>query len=220
MSKRYRLVVFDWEGTISDTLGQIIDYVASEAKRLNFGELNPEIARENVNLGLVKATKKVFPHLSTQQMEELLEAVQSKLYTRHAEVYLIPGVLDLIRRLSEEGVFLAIATNKGQQSLHKALQSTGLEKYFIVTKSAGSLPSKPHPEMLKEILQDFGVTASETLMIGDSPTDMEMAKSLQVDVIGVDFYHQHPELLEQSGALAVFDDYQLVADFLQLPQKD
>ncbi|KTC74317.1 hydrolase [Legionella birminghamensis] len=220
MSKRYRLVVFDWEGTISDTLGQIIDYVASEARRLNLGEMDPELAREHVSLGLVNATKKVFPHLSPPQLEQLLEAVQLKLYARHAEVYLIPGVLELIQRLSKEGVFLAIATNKGQQSLHKALQSTGLEKYFTVTKSAGVLPSKPHPEMLVEILRDFGVTPEDTLMIGDSPTDMEMAKSLEVDVIGVDFYHQHPELLEQSGALAVFDDYKLVADFLQLPQKD
>ena len=72
--------------------------------------------------------------------------------------------------------------------------------------------------MLEEIMAEFDVPASATIMIGDSPTDMEMAKSIQVTALGVDFYHQQETALIAAGALAVFDEYQLVTDFLKLPR--
>ena len=71
--------------------------------------------------------------------------------------------------------------------------------------------------MLEEIMDVFGQTPSTTLMIGDAATDMEMAKSINVTAIGVDFYHQNADLLRAAGATVVFDDYQLLAQFLKLP---
>ena len=63
MGKPYRLVVFDWEGTLGDTLGQILNTVANEARRLQFGVLDEQLARQSVELGLVLAMKKTFPHV-------------------------------------------------------------------------------------------------------------------------------------------------------------
>jgi len=216
MSKRYRLVVFDWEGTLSDTLGQILNCVAVEARRLNFGELNEELARQSVELGLVNAIKKVFPHLNMQQHQQLLSAVQQSLMSKHSHVYLIPGAKKIVEALQNAGVDLAIATNKGQQGLARSLHHCGLEQYFKVTRTAGQTAPKPAPQMLEEIIEVFGATVEETIMIGDSVTDMEMAKAIGVDAVGVDFYHQHPDALLGAGALKVFDDYKQFAEFLQL----
>jgi phosphoglycolate phosphatase len=216
MSKRYRLVVFDWEGTLSDTLGQVLNCVAVEARRLSFGELNEEIARQSVELGLVNAIKKVFPDLTLWQHEQLLNAVQQSLMSKHSDVYLIPGAMELVRRIHQTGIDLAIATNKGQQALQRALHRTGLDEFFTVTRSAGQTAPKPSTEMLDEIVQAFMIPVEDALMIGDSITDMEMAKNFGMDAIGVNFYHQASESLLAAGALQVFDDYQKVADFLQL----
>jgi phosphoglycolate phosphatase len=218
MSNPYQLVVFDWEGTVSDTLGLILHTVADEAHVLGFGDIDPYQARKYVDLGLVPALKKIFPHLSLTQHSELLQAIQKAMVSRPAEVCLIPGAREFIQQLHEAHVHIAIATNKGPQSLARALHSTGLDALFKVTRCAGQVPAKPCPQMLEEIMEEFGVTPAATLMIGDSPTDMEMAKSIHVTGIGVDFYHQNNTYLKMAGALAVFDDYQLLANFLTLPK--
>lgn len=218
MSNPYQLVVFDWEGTISDTLGLILHTVSSEANRLGFGEINPYEARKYVDLGLVQALRKIFPKLSIKQHELLLQAVHQAMISRPSEVCLIPGAREFIQQVHDAKIDIAIATNKGQHSLLRALQATGLDELFKVTRSAGQSAAKPSPQMLEEIMNEFGHDSSSTLMIGDSSMDMEMAKSINVTAIGVDFYHQQEAALKVAGALAVFDDYRLLANFLELPK--
>lgn len=218
MSNPYQLVVFDWEGTLSDTLGLILHIVSSESTRLGFGGIDPYVARKYVDLGLVQALRKVFPDLSLHQHEQLFEAVQYAMISRPSEVCLIPGAREFVQQLHNAKIDIAIATNKGQNSLLRALQTTGLDGFFKVTRSAGQAPAKPCPQMLEEIMTEFGCDSSSTLMIGDSSTDIEMAKSVNVTAIGVDFYHQQEAALKAAGAMAVFDDYQLLADFLGLPK--
>lgn len=219
MSNPYQLIVFDWEGTISDTLGLILYTVATEARNLGFGDVDPYLARRYVDLGLAQALRKIFPHLSLTQQEHLIQAVQRTMITRPAEVCLIPGARETIQAIHDANIDLAIASNKGQHSLARALHSTGLDSLFKVTRCAGQAPPKPSPQMLEEIMEVFGQNPSTTLMIGDSATDMEMAKSINVRAVGVDFYHQNAETLKAAGAFAVFDDYQLLAQFLKLPQE-
>lgn len=217
MSNPYQLVVFDWEGTVSDTLGQILHTVAVEASSLGFGDVDHYQARQYVELGLVQALRKLFPYLTEIQHEQLLQAVQHAVVSRPTELCLIPGVREFIDRLQKANIDIAVATNKGQHALQRALQVTGLENTFKVTRSAGQVPAKPCPQMLEEIMATFGKDAATTLMIGDSVTDIDMARNIQVAAIGVDFYHQQESALLAAGALAVFDDYKLLADFLELP---
>ena len=214
INKPYQLVVFDWEGTLSDSLGQVLHTLTDEADKLGFGRIELYSAKKYVDLGLFQAIKKLFPQLSQEQHQTLMDAVQHSLVTHYTEVWLIPGAKELIQQLQEAGIHLAIATNKGQHSLQKALQLCGLEAYFKVTRSAGQTPAKPCPQMLEEIMEAFGCTASTTLMIGDSTSDMEMAKSIQVDAIGLDFYNQQEQGLQAAGAMKVFGSYSQLAHFL------
>lgn len=217
MSKPYDLVVFDWEGTIADTLGIVLHVVATEANLLGFGDFDPQQARKYVDLGLVQALRKAYPHLTAAQHQQLLQAVQLAMHSRSSDICLMPGVRELLYQLHEAEINLAIATNKGHQSLLRALQATGLDKLFKITRSAGQTPAKPCPQMLEEIIEEYGGTAATTLMIGDSLTDMEMARSAQVIAVGIDIYHQHEEAaLKAAGAMIVFDDYKQIADFLNL----
>jgi phosphoglycolate phosphatase len=217
MSNPYDLIVFDWEGTIADTLGIILHVVSTEANLLGFGDFDPYQARKYVDLGLIQSLRKTYPHLTTTQHQQLVQAVQLAMHSRSSDICLMPGVHELIYQLHEAKINLAIATNKGHQSLLRALQATGLDKLFKVTRSAGQAPAKPCPQMLEEIIEEYGGTAATTLMIGDSLTDMEMAKRAQVTAVGIDIYHQQEAAaFKTAGAVMVFDDYKQIIDFLNL----
>lgn len=217
MYKNYRLIIFDWEGTLSDPLGPILNCIAKEAKKLNLDEFNPQIAYECLELGLTKAIQKIYPNLSTFRQEQLLLAVNQSLVSNLADIYIVPGARELIEKINQQGISLAIATNKGVNSLHRALVASQLDKYFKVTRSAGETPPKPCPQMLEEILAVFRVDAKEALMIGDSVNDIEMAKAIEVDAIGIDFYNQQHQALQNAGAMQVFHDFKHIANFLRLP---
>ena len=104
-----------------------------------------------------------------------------------------------------------------QQASQRALHVSELEIYFPVTRSADQAPAKPCPQMLEEILELTGVSADQTLMIGDAISDIEMASALDVASIGVDFYYQQGDDLKVAGALQVFDDFATLGDYLGLP---
>lgn len=216
MNKKYRLVVFDWEGTLGDTLGHVLHTLATEATRMHLGELDIKQARRYVALGLVKLIKKMFPDLTLYQQEAFLQSVQRVLYTTSTEEHVFPGSKYIVELLINSGLDVAIATNRGTQSLQRALEESGMVSFFKVIRTASQAPAKPCPQMIQEIMDEFCVSPAETLMIGDSLTDIEMAKLAGVDAIGVDFYHQHRTELLAAGALAVFDDYMELANYLAL----
>lgn len=215
MTKTYHLIVFDWEGTLGDTLGQVVHAIIQSARLMNLEPVSEASVRQSLALGLNKAIQKLFPNQSIQLQEQLLQQIQQALVLSTTEVYLLPGARTLIQQLYQQGVQLAIATNKGQQGLQRVLHASGLGEYIKATRSAGKVPPKPCPQMLEEIITECGERPENTLMIGDSIADMEMAHALAVDAVGVDFYHQQAQALQSAGAIEVFDDYQKVANFLQ-----
>ncbi len=212
----YKLIVLDWEGTLGDPLGHIHCALAREAKNLGLGDYDVACARRYVSLGLDKAVRKIFPDLELSQYERLLLGVQQELISSHAVAYLFDGARELIEKAHAAGLLLAIATNKGQQSLERALQALELESFFLTTRSAGQLPAKPCPDMLEEILELTGCSPEETLMIGDSTSDMEMASAIDVPRVGVDFYHQQADDLKKAGAETVLYNFKEIETYLGL----
>lgn len=220
MGKPYRLVVFDWEGTLADTLGQIFNSIALEAQRLNLGVFDEHIARQSVEFGLAKTIKIIYPHLNALQQEQLLLAVHQALQSRTSEVFLMPGAKEIVHCIHRNGIDLAIASNKGHQSLQRALQVSQLDQLFTITRSADQAPAKPCPQMLEEILTELKLVPSEAIMVGDSISDIEMAQNLGVDVVAMDFYHQQEAQLRATGALDVFDNFNQLAAYLQLHEEN
>jgi phosphoglycolate phosphatase len=212
----YKLVIFDWEGTLGDTLGHVLNTISEQANLLQFGVLDKELARQYSMLGLVRSVNKFFPHLSLHQQEQLLHAVQQALAINSSETSLFPGARHIVQQMHQAGLMLAIASNKSMHTLQRAIEDSGLDVFFTVTRAVGQVPPKPCPQMLEEIMDIFDIKAEETLMIGDSVTDMDTASAAGVDALGVDFYHTQESDLLEAGALAVFDSYPQVANYLQL----
>ena len=186
MSRRFDLIVFDWDGTLSDSTGRIVDAMQDAISELGLPQRqNHEIATL-IGLGLWEALAVLFPEHSREQLEPQLLAYQRRRGpARFEQAPLFPQVEATLSQLAGEGVTLAVATGKGRQGLETALDASGLRHFFQATRTVDEAPSKPAPDMLEELLWETDTPAERALMIGDSEYDLAMARNARVASVGV-----------------------------------
>lgn len=214
MKKHYRVVIFDWEGTLGDTVGAVLSAIAEAAEACEFGTFDEPLARRSLGLGLPLLLKKLFPTLPAEAHILLASEVQLILSTAKTKIHLLPGSRALVERLAKVGCKLAIATNKRDTAIQRDLIASQLNDLIQVTRSADQTMPKPAPQMLEEILLHFDVAPEEALMVGDSEADMQMARSIGVDAVGIDVACQHEQSLSSAGAMAVFTSYESLTAYL------
>jgi phosphoglycolate phosphatase len=214
MAYPYQLVVFDWEGTIADPLGPLVHYLWQEANQQAWAAFSQSQVRHHLLHGAAKAVKELFPGLSELQLHAVVERAERMVTQERHKVFLFSGIKILIQQLKQAHIDCAIASNKGKASLEQAIKACGLDEYIQVIRCAGSLPPKPHPAMLQEILEVFQVDRRQVVMIGDSFADIEMARCLNIDAIAVDWYASgvwHPDRM---GAKAVVSSIEQLSGLL------
>ena len=212
----YKLLVFDWDGTLMDSEARIVACIQSAFADL--GEMPPprEIAREVIGLGLEEAMTMLWPDGSVLQRRELVDRYRSHfLGGQETESHLFPGARDLVQDLNARGLLLAVATGKSRRGLESALTSTGLRSHFHATRCADETFSKPHPEMLLQVMAELGADRSETLMIGDTEFDMEMARNAGVAALAVAYGVHHPERLLRHEPLDCLNEFQKLREWLE-----
>lgn len=214
MTQRYELIVFDWDGTLMDSTGLIVQCVQAAARDLGLVTPSENAARHIIGLGLGDALRHALPDLPEDRYEELVERYRHHYLSRDHEVNLFDGAADLIRMLADRGRYLGVATGKSRRGLDRALAHSGLGGYFGATRCADECHSKPHPQMLDELMAEFAVPPEQTLMIGDTTHDLLMARNAGVAALGVG-YGAHPrEALEQAAPLYCADSMPELAAWL------
>jgi phosphoglycolate phosphatase len=194
--KRYELIVFDWDGTLMDSAAMIVDSVQAAARDLGLEPPSEERARHIIGLGLVDALRHALPDLPEDHYPELVDRYRHHYLSRDHELVLFAGAAALVEQLAAMGYRLGVATGKSRRGLDRALEHSGLGDYFHATRCADECHSKPHPQMIEELMDEFVVTPAQTLMIGDTTHDLLMAQNAGVDAVGVS-YGAHPrEALE------------------------
>ena len=199
-----KLVIFDWDGTLMDSVGQIVDSLLAAAAQYEI-DLTAGAAANIIGLGLPEAMAVLFPqhpHLHS----EIQAAYAAHYVPRSQQTCLFEGVEALLQQLQQQGVLLAVATGKSRAGLDRVLADSGIADYFSVTRCASETRSKPHPQMLQEILEVTGITAADAVMIGDTSYDLEMAQRIAMPRIGVSYGVHSAERLQQYQPLAVVRD--------------
>jgi phosphoglycolate phosphatase len=121
---------------------------------------------------------------------------------------LYPGARETVHVLAaREDCRLGIATGKSQRGVRAILTHHDLLPHFATIKTADDAPSKPHPGMILEAMRETGAAPGDTIMIGDTSYDMEMARAAGVQAIGVAWGYHAPDLLRRSGAAGVVSDF-------------
>ena len=113
---------------------------------------------------------------------------------------LFGGVEDCLRALAAAGWTLGVATGMSDRGLAHCLANNGIADLFVTLQTADRHPSKPHPEMLEQAMFEAGALPGETVMIGDTGYDMQMASAAGTRAVGVDWGYHHPYELEAAGA--------------------
>ncbi|MBL4763415.1 MAG: HAD-IA family hydrolase [Gammaproteobacteria bacterium] len=211
MLKNIDLIVFDWDGTLMDSVGKIIKNIHYAAAQMNAKKKTDDEVRHIIGLGLNEAIWRLYPEQSLDFSEAFAEHYRGAyLDSQVAPSRMFEGANDVLLALRRAGYHLAVATGKARRGLTKALQDSGHMATFDVTRCADETRSKPHPLMLEEIMTDMDCAPANTLMIGDSEYDLQMAQAAGVQAVAVS-YGVHTE-----KHLATFDPITCLHDIRDL----
>ena len=189
---RYELLVFDWDGTLIDSAHTIVACIQAACRDL--GLPVPEDARANhvIGLGLQDALAYAIPGLPRDDYARVVESYRKHFLARDPDIPLFPGTRAMLAGLRDHGHILAIATGKSRAGLAQALENTGLQSFFAASRCADQCASKPAPDMIRELMEELGVDGANTLMIGDTVHDLQMAANAGVHAVGVS-HGAHPK---------------------------
>lgn len=202
----YRLLVFDWDGTLMDSQARIVACIQAAARDAGAAVPTPDAARQIIGLGLREAMDRLFPEVTESVVGDIVERYRHHfLGADPTPSVLFPGVVETLEALSEAGFLLGVATGKSRRGLDQVLEETGLRRLFAATRCADETLSKPHPQMLEEVMGVLGAEPAETLMIGDTEFDMQMARNARVPAVAVAYGVHEPERLIAEGALTCLD---------------
>jgi len=210
MAKRYDLIVFDWDGTVMDSTAVISGSIQAACRDLELKVPDDETARHVIGLGLSQALRYAVPELPEAKYPQLVERYRYHFLAQDANIPLFAGAKETIAELHAAGYRLGVATGKSNAGLSRAMEVSSMKRYFHATRTADQTYSKPDPAMLFELMEELGVSAERTLMVGDTTHDLQMAHNAGVDAVAVGHGAHPPEQLHELNPLA------LAADFAEL----
>ena len=206
------LIIFDWDGTLMDSVAQIVSSVQAAARDLGVPEPSVAAAQDIIGLGLPEAMRVLFPQVP--------EADRLALRQRYAQHFVggtggqarpFAGAEAMLAALRAQGRQLAVATGKTRVGLDRVLAGTGWSGHFAATRCADETASKPDPRMLRELLRELRVPVSRALMVGDTTYDLEMARAIGMPAIGVTYGVHAPERLLAHEPLTLCDSVPALA---------
>jgi len=217
----YELIVFDWDGTLMDSESRIVSCLQAAATDLGMAAPVPEQAREVIGLGLAEAVSQLFRVTDPGTVTALSQRYRYYfLGDELAPSSLFQGAREVLTDLEAAGYLLAVATGKSRRGLDKELASTGLGARFHTSRCADETHSKPHPQMLLDILDRLGVEPGAALMVGDTEYDVQMAANAGAPALGVGYGVHAPERLLAHGALHCLDDIRELPGWLESRRVD
>lgn len=195
-----RLLVFDWDGTIEDSAGPIIRSIEDTLRAAGREPPSQEKIKSVIGLNFRSGLARLFPEEDLDQLASDCLKVASLTSGRGTNLF--PGVSATLSTLTTMGYWLTVATGKSRGGLDAALSDSGLATMFLSTRTADDARSKPDPQMLNSLLDEFGVLPEEALMIGDTTFDLEMARNAGVGSIAVTCGTHTRDQLDNTGIAA------------------
>ena len=184
-----KLVIFDLDGTLLDTIDDLKEAVNHAMGLRGFPTFTRDEVMAMVGHGARNLMRKALP--VGQKDDDMVDIAYNDFrayYITHIDTYTkpFPRIQDLLTKLHQEGVMLAVASNKFQEGTEHLIKEFFPEIPFVaVLGGRPDFPLKPDPEIVGEVLRKAGVRKEETVMVGDSDTDMETAANGGIKGIAV-----------------------------------
>lgn len=201
--RRFDLIVFDWDGTLFDSTALITRCIQAACADVGVAVPSDRDASYVIGMGLIEALQHAAPGLPRERYPELGNRYRHHYFARQHEIVLFEGTLAMLQALKGRHHWLGVATGKSRRGLDEALSSVQLKGVFDGTRTADETASKPDPQMLLELMREFGVEPERTLMIGDTTHDLQLAANAGTAGIGVSYGAHEPAAFEAFAPLHV-----------------
>jgi phosphoglycolate phosphatase len=203
-----KLVIFDLDGTILNTLEDLCDATNYALAQFGFGVRTLDEVRLFVGNGIGKLIERAVPNGTDAKTTEAVLKVFKEYYGEHCEDKTVAyeGVMEMLEELRAAGIKTAVVSNKADFAVQKLC-----EKYFdgmfddCVGERSG-VPRKPAPDSVYGILDKLGVAAEDAVYVGDSDVDIATARNAGLDEILVSWGFRGREFLLEHGAKVVVDE--------------
>ena len=203
MPRRFRAIVFDWDGTLVDSTALIAGALRNACAAIGCPVPSETDARFVIGLGLADALAHVAPGLDAHEQRALLGHYRTHYLDGEAAIPLFDGAYAMLEELDAAGYLLGVATGKTRVGLDRALAAKGLAGRFHATRCADEGFPKPHPDMLRVVMDRLAVQPAETLMIGDTTHDLDLARNAGAHAVAVAYGAHDVEGLRSRSPLAL-----------------
>ena len=213
---RYKLVVFDLDGTVLNTIGGLT-HAVNEALAMNG---LPGKTKEEVQAMVGNGTRKLIERsLGADASAELIEKVYTdyqKFYAQNCSYDTFPydGVKEMLVRLNEAGIKCAVVTNKPDAPAKTLINEHFGDLIVLTYGNVTNVPVKPDPTFVFKVMNELGVEAGDAVYIGDSDVDIRTGKNAGIDFLSVDWGFRTREFLIENGAGLIFSDPAQLSDYL------
>jgi phosphoglycolate phosphatase len=211
----HRFIVFDVDGTLIDSQHTVVHCMTQAFTARGLPAPAAAAIRATIGLKLDIALTSLLPDPEAADArahaEALVEGYRTAFFvlqdTPGHDEPLFPGTLELLEALTHPEVFLGIATGKNRRGLSRVLARHSLESRFHNLKTADDGPGKPHPHLLEQAMAEVGASPAETVMIGDTTYDIEMARAAGCVAVGVNWGNHPEERLRAAGAHCIIGHF-------------
>jgi phosphoglycolate phosphatase len=215
MTSRFPLIIFDWDGTLADSTAVIKRALQRAASDCGYPVPTDEQASFIIGMALKPAMEHAIPMLREEDIPKLVDRYRHHFLAGENEIVLFEGIRDMIADLDARGHLLAVATGKSRRGLDRAFDTLGLREFFVTSRCADEGFAKPHPGMLHAIYDVTGHEPMQSVMIGDTTHDLQLAANAGCSAIGVTYGAHEPELLKTERSLALIDSVETLHSFLK-----
>jgi phosphoglycolate phosphatase len=213
-SSRLRLAVFDLDGTLLDSAASIVEGVRACWEACGFPEADPTAIRRVIGLPWDESIQTLLPGAGPAEFA-MVRAYHDEIArgerprpSRVADQVLFPGAAETLRALEEDGFLLSIITSRSYARLRDLLDDQGIADHFVLLRTVDHGPGKPAPDLMHQTLAETGVEAADTVMIGDTIYDIQMARNAGTHAIGVSWGVHEPHELTEAGAHHVAEAFE------------
>ena len=212
--RRFDLIAFDWDGTLFDSTLLITRSIQQAVRDVGGSVPSDAQASYVIGMGLMQALAHAAPDVPPEQYPRLGERYRHHYLQSQHDISLFEGVLPLLADLKSRHHWLVVATGKSRRGLDETLRHVELQGCFDGSRTADETAGKPSPQMLLELMREFGVEPERTLMIGDTTHDLQMALNAGCASLGVSYGAHDPAAFAALQPLHVAHSVRELHDWL------
>ena len=212
----YKAVLFDMDGTVLDTVGDLTDAINVSLEKFGFPARSQKEVKSFLGKGPAHFVNCAVPEGTDAATKQQVLAFYEPYYDSHCQIRTAPypGIMDLLKTLKARGIRLAVISNKQEPAVKALAQQHFSGLLELAVGTSPRIRCKPDPSAVLAAMAELGVEKSETLYVGDMDVDLNTARNAGIDCVGVAWSFLGRKKLESLGAEHIVDNTEQLLEFI------